>query len=47
MDAARFGALAPFACAGADQLALELGKPAQDCKHEPPVRGSWCPPMRH
>ena len=39
VNAARLGALAAFAGAGADQLALELGKPAKHGEHKPPVRG--------
>jgi hypothetical protein len=37
--ASRHGASAAFARSGADQFALELGKPAEHCEHEPPVRG--------
>jgi hypothetical protein len=33
----RLGAFAAFARAGADQLALELGKPAKHSEHKPPV----------
>ena len=33
MDAARLGAFAAFAGPGADQLALELGKPAEHGQH--------------
>ena len=39
VDAPRLGAFAAFARAGADQLALELGKPAKHGEHQPPVRG--------
>src|ERR1019366_258432 len=38
VNAPRFGAFAAFARAGADQLALELGKPAKHSEHESPVR---------
>jgi hypothetical protein len=38
MDASRLGALAAFAGASADQLALKFGKPAKDSQHKPPVR---------
>src|SRR5208337_2280582 len=38
VNASRLRALAAFAGASADQLALELGKPAQDGEHKPPVR---------
>jgi hypothetical protein len=33
------GAAAAFAGAGADQFALELGKPAEHGQHQAPVRG--------
>jgi hypothetical protein len=33
------GAAAAFARAGADQFALELGKPAEHGQHQAPVRG--------
>src|SRR5208283_4936891 len=38
VNAPRLGAFAAFARAGADQLALELGKPAKHGEHKPPVR---------
>jgi hypothetical protein len=37
-DAVRHGAGAAFAGAGADQLALELGKPAKHGQNQAPVR---------
>ncbi|VTZ51613.1 hypothetical protein MPC4_400014 [Methylocella tundrae] len=39
LHAPRFCALAAFARSGADQFALELGKPAQNREHQTSVRG--------
>jgi hypothetical protein len=39
VNAPRLGAFAAFARAGADELTLELGKPAKHSEHQPPVRG--------